>query len=456
MHRGQDHNVTEIAPLPSVPIARIAEPLTYFLHIESASGILLLLCTLVALVLANSPLSQDFLAFWQTPLGLVLGSFEIRHSLRHWINDGLMAIFFFVMGMEVKRELVLGELRELRLAALPLAAAVGGMVVPAMLYLAFQWGEAGERGWGIPMATDIAFIVGCLAVLGQRAPHSLRILLLSLAITDDIGAILIIAFGYTAHVQLSALGWGILGLVLISFLSRVGVRSIPVYFFAGAGVWFAFHESGVHATIAGVILGLQTPVHPWVSDRLFGEILDRLRRVLRGDAWRGRQERQAVLRSVTRAAQETVSPLERLENTLHPWVSFVIMPLFALANAGVPLQLEAFRDPIAMAVIVGLSAGKPLGIVVFSWIAVRVGLARLPSGISWSILTAGGVLAGIGFTMSLFIATLALRDSALDAAKIGILIGSTVSAVGGMTLLLRLLPRPAREPAAPTAVNTLD
>lgn len=456
MQQGQNHNVTEIAPLPSVPIARIVEPLVHFLHIESASGVLLLFCTLAALGLANSPFSQDFLAFWQTPLGLVLGSFEIHHSLKHWINDGLMAIFFFVIGLEVKRELVLGELREWRLAALPLTAAAGGMIVPATLYLTFQWGEAGESGWGIPMATDIAFVVGCLAVLGQRAPHSLRILLLSLAIADDIGAILVIAFGYTDHVQLSALGWGILGLVLISFLSRVGVRSIPVYFFAGAGVWFAFHESGVHATIAGVILGLQTPAHPWVSDSLFSEIIEQLRRVLRGGSWQGPKERRAVLRSVMRAAQETVSPLERLENMLHPWVSFVIMPLFALANAGVLLQLEALRDPIAIAVIVGLSVGKPLGIMVFSWIAVRVGLARLPSGISWSILTAGGVLAGIGFTMSLFIATLALSDSALDAAKVGVLAGSTVSAIVGMALLFWLLPRSAREPAAPIAMNILD
>jgi NhaA family Na+:H+ antiporter len=458
MQQGQEHNVTEIAPLPSVPITRLVGPLLYFLHIESVSGVLLLFCTLAALGLANSPFSQDFLAFWQTPLGLVLGSFEIRHSLKHWINDGLMAIFFFVIGLEVKRELVLGELRELRLAALPLAAAVGGMVVPATLYLIFQWGEAGERGWGIPMATDIAFVVGCLAVLGQRAPHSLRILLLSLAIADDIGAILVIAFGYTDHMQLSALGLGILGLVLISFLSRVGVRSIPVYVFTGAGVWFAFHESGVHATIAGVILGLQTPVHPWVSDSLFGEIIERLSRVMRGGSWRGPEERRAVFRSVMRAAQETVSPLERLENMLHPWVGFIIMPLFALANAGVPLQLGAFRDPIAMAVIVGLSVGKPLGIVAFSWMAVRVGLARLPSGISWGILTAGGVLAGIGFTMSLFIATLALSNGALDAAKVGILAGSTASAVSGMALLFWLLPRPVREstPTAPAAVNSLD
>ena len=303
------------------------------------------------------------------------------------------------------------------------------------------------------MATDIAFVVGCLAVLGQRAPHSLRILLLSLAIADDIGAILVIAFGYTDHMQLSALGWGILGLVLVSLLSRVGVRTIPVYFCAGAGVWFAFHESGVHATIAGVILGLQTPAHPRVSDRLFGDIIDRLRTVLHEDAWRERQERQAVLRSVTRAAREMVSPLERLEDMLHPWVSFVIMPLFALANAGVPLQLGALRDPIAVAVLVGLSAGKPLGVVAFSWMAVRAGVAKMPAEISWSIMTAGGVLAGIGFTMSLFIATLALSDGALDAAKVGILMGSAVSAVSGMGLLFWLLPRPAREPAARTAVN---
>jgi NhaA family Na+:H+ antiporter len=430
------------ARLPAKPIDRVVEPVVRFLHVESASGVVLLLFTLAAILLANSPLSQTFLGFWKTPVGFSVGAFEMRHSMQHWINDGLMVIFFFVIGLEVKRELVLGELRELRAAALPVAAALGGMVAPAILYLAFQWNEPGSDGWGIPMATDIAFVVGCLAVLGPRVPHSLRILLLSLAIADDVGAILVIAIGYTSELRVSALAWGVAGIGLVMLLARLGVRSSSLYALLGVGIWLGFHESGIHATIAGVILGLLTPARPWVSDSLLAHFVRDLGGILQGDPQGETQQRTAVVRSVERATRETISPVERLEATLHPWVSFVIMPLFAFANAGVPINLRAFTDSVAVAVAVGLAVGKPVGIVLFSWIAVRAGLTKLPAGVSWGVLAAGGVLAGIGFTMALFIAGLALGDGLLDAAKIGVLSGSALCAALGMGLLWYLLPRP--------------
>ena len=403
-----DRAPTRSARFPAEPISRF---MARFLHVETASGIVLLLFALAAVVLANSPASERFLSFWQTPVGFSFGSFEMHHSLKHWINDGLMVIFFFVIGLEVKREMVLGELRELRTASLPMIAALGGMLAPAALYLSVQWGQPGQRGWGIPVATDIAFVVGCLAALGRRVPHSLRILLLSLAIADDIGAILVIAMGYSHSLHWWALGCGVLGIGAVILLARIGVRSITVYALLGVGVWLGFHESGVHATIAGVILGLLTPAQPSIGKGLLAE---------------------------------TLSPLERLETALHPWVSFGILPLFAFANAGVPVRAGAFANPVAIAVILGLMLGKPIGITLFSWLAVRTGLSRRPADISWGVLAAGGVLAGIGFTMSLFITGLALEEPLQDAAKVGILSASILCAAIGTALLLRLLPRPSQ------------
>ncbi|MEK6235522.1 MAG: Na+/H+ antiporter NhaA, partial [Planctomycetales bacterium] len=252
--------------LPEKPIDRFVEPVKRFMRVEAASGVVLLICTVIAMVAANSPWSEAFLHFWKTPVDLVIGEAPPNpHYLQHWINDGLMVIFFFVIGLEVKREIVLGELRDLRQAVLPMVAALGGMIVPAGVYLSLQFGQTGQDGWGIPMATDIAFVVGCLAVLGSRVPHGFRILLLSLAIVDDIGAILVIAVGYTENLNLIALGLGILGLGGVFLLNKVGVRNIGVYCVCGALIWLAFHESGVHATIAGVLLGLMTPATSWIS-----------------------------------------------------------------------------------------------------------------------------------------------------------------------------------------------
>ena len=430
----------EIA-LPEQPIRRLTAPLERFMHVEAASGIVLLAAAVIALVLANSAWSSGFLGLWKTEMGFTLGGFDMHHSLQHWINDGLMAIFFFVIGLEVKRELVIGELRDPHRAALPIVAALGGMVAPAAIYLALEAGGPSARGWGIPMATDIAFVVGCMAILGSRVPNGLRVMLLSLAIADDIGAILVIAVGYTESLNMTALVLGFVGLGLVFFLSRLGVRSLLMYTLVGGLIWLAFHESGVHATIAGVLLGLLTPTRPYLEEGVFGQILDRAADIFHGGSWDEVSHRAIKVARFREAARETVSPVEYLEAVLHPWVGFLIMPVFALANAGVPFELSDFADPVAQAVAAGLLIGKPLGIVLFSFVAIRVGLAKLPSGVGWGALSGGGILAGIGFTMALFIAGLALEGDLLDAAKVGVLGASALAATIGMLLLVWRLPR---------------
>jgi NhaA family Na+:H+ antiporter len=422
--------------LPREPIHALTAPIERFLHVEAAGGVVLLIATVVAIALANSEAGAGFAAFWKLRVGFEVGDFTMAHSLKHWINDGLMVVFFFVIGLEVKRELAVGELREPRQAVLPVAAALGGMVVPAGIYLALQAGEPAARGWGIPMATDIAFVVGCLAILGSRIPPALRVLLVSLAIVDDIGAILVIAVGYTDELRLDFLIAGFALLVVIWGLARVGVRSFMVYTAAGIAVWFCFHESGVHATIAGVLLGLMTPARSYVSEGLFGEFVERSRQVLSGEGIASLANPVAGVRRLQRAAREVVSPLEFLENSLHPWVGFAIMPLFALANAGVAFSAADFGEPVALAVAAGLVLGKPIGVVGFSWLAVAFGIGRLPQGVGWTTMVGGGLLVGIGFTMALFIGELALDGSQLDAAKVGILGGSALAALLGVVLLV--------------------
>jgi NhaA family Na+:H+ antiporter len=443
--RAHDDDDDEI--LPSEAIDRLLAPLARFLHVEAAGGIVLLVASLLALALANSPWADAFLAFWKTPVRLGVGGFEMSHSLKHWVSDGAMSIFFFVVGLEVKRELVIGELRDPRRAALPIAAALGGMLAPAGIYLALQAGLPTARGWGIPMATDIAFVVGCMAVLGSRVPIGLRVMLLSLAIADDIGAVLVIAIGYTEQIQVPALAHGVGASAAIAGLERLGVRSLLVYTLLGVGVWLSFHESGVHATLAGVILGLQTPARAYLAEGRVAGALERASELFRGGGWSTLAGRAARVNALARAARETLSPVEYLEARLHPWVGFLIVPLFALANAGVPFSAAGLADPVAAAVAAGLVVGKPAGIVLASWVAVRLGVARLPEGVGWAAVAGAGCLAGIGFTMALFIAGLALDGAALDAAKVGILGGSAVSAVLGLALLVRVLP-PAGSPRA--------
>jgi NhaA family Na+:H+ antiporter len=431
-----DDPTSDHVELPAGPIKAFMAPLTRFMHIEAAAGLVLLACTILALVVANSPWGDAYLAFWKTPVGLVWGDYAFVHSLKHWINDGLMAIFFFVIGLEVKREMVLGELRDPRQAMLPLFAALGGMIVPAGLYLAFLYGQPGEAGWGIPMATDIAFVVGCLAILGSRVPHSLRVFLLSLAIVDDIGAILVIAVGYSSSISVFWLILAAVGLGVTIAGNVLGIRAFLFYVLVGIFVWFAFHESGVHATLAGVLLGLLTPAKSYVARTMFNQLLDRVSQVIHGD-WEGDLHRLDTVDRLRWAAREVVSPLEFLEHHLHPVVGFLIMPIFALANAGVVIDARDMVSPIALAVGMGLVLGKPIGVFTFTWAIVQTGFTKRPAGVSWLMILGGGCLAGIGFTMAMFIAALAFDDGnpLLAPAKLGILAASFLSAVLGFVIL---------------------
>jgi NhaA family Na+:H+ antiporter len=426
------------AKMPREVADRFTKPFARFLKVEAAAGGLLLLAVLLALVLANSPVAEAFLAFWETPIGLTFGSLDFTRSLRHWINDGLMTLFFFVISLELKREIVLGELRNPHLAALPLAGALGGMIVPVGLYLALMTGQPGMHGWGTVVATDTAFVIGCLALFGSRIPPNLRLFLLSLAIFDDVGAILVVAFGYGEPMSWPALVLGMLGLSVVAAFSRFGVRSVPVYFLLGGVIWLCLDASGIHATIAGVILGLMTPTRVWVSDSRLRAILGRVLAYPIGEHWSGDTADRYDLRLAGRAVTESLSPVERLEIMLHPWVGFAIMPVFALANAGITIHEAHFGQSVSLAIIVGLVLGKPIGVFGFSWLAVRFGLAVLGAGLSWGYVAAGAILTGIGFTMSLFIAGLAFDPAMLNAAKLGILSGSALAAVVGSLMLVRL------------------
>jgi NhaA family Na+:H+ antiporter len=431
--------------LPQTLVQHWARPLVRFLEIEAASGVILLACTVTAVALANSPWRAELAAFWNQHAQVGIGQYRLDESLLHWVNDGLMTIFFFVVGLEIKREIVAGELRDPRKAALPVMAALGGMLVPAGIFVALRAGRPGEAGWGIPMATDIAFVIGLLALLGRRAPLGLKILLLSLAIADDLGAVLVIAVFYSTDISPGPLAVAALGLAACYGLNRIGVRRVLVYLLVGCGIWLAVLQSGVHPTVAGVVLGLLTPATAWVGDRTLTEVIrDTLHRLRGEDDGAIEPYHRPVINQLETAAREAVSPLERLETTLHPWVAFGIMPIFALANAGVAIRPEGAAHPVAWAVAAGLVLGKPVGIVLFSWVAVRLGFARLPSGVNWRVMVGAGCLAGIGFTMSLFIAGLALEGDLLDAAKVGTLAGSTTSALLGFILLVRNLPAVAK------------
>lgn len=422
---------TETAiPIPKAPITRLTRPLVHFLEIESASGFVLLICVIVALAMANSPAAEWWEKLWHTPMFLTIGRFQLGGELGHFVvNDVLMTIFFFLVGLEIKRELVAGELRDPRKAALPVAAAIGGMIAPAAIYLALQQGQPGERGWGIPMATDIAFVVGVMALLGKRAPSGLKVMLLSLAIADDIGAVVVIALFYSSGLDWQMLGAAGFGFVITYALNRGGVRSVPIYTLIGIITWYAMLKSGIHPTIAGVILGLMTPSVAWLRP---SALRDAALPFFQNDS----SPHPADLKVLAFAVRETVSPLERLEMALHPWVGFVIMPLFALANAGVEVHPSELTSPVALAVALGLFLGKPLGIVAFSWLAVQLRVGLLPHGVTWWSLLGGGCLAGIGFTMSLFVAGLALEGEMLAAGKIGTLAGSTLSAMTGIIVLM--------------------
>ena len=412
-----------------------------FIEVEGRSGVVLLAAALVALAWANSPWAGTYFALREARISIDLGIYSIAEDLQHWINDGLMTVFFFLVGLEIKRELVQGGLSEARRAALPVAAALGGMIVPALIYFAWNPGGEAGRGWGIPMATDIAFALGVLALLGRRIPSELRVLLLALAVVDDVGAILVIAVFYTDDLSMQAIWIALLVVPAIVVLRLSGARSILVYAIAAVVFWAAVHDSGVHATIAGVILGALTPARPWFSVHRFERSMEELLgRFQEGLERRNEEDTDAVLGEVEELTRGTEAPLDRVERMVHPWSSYLVLPLFALANAGLPVTggilREAVASPVTWGVFAGLLLGKPLGAAGFAWGAVRLGLAETPAGVTWPHLIGMGLLAGIGFTVSLFITGLAFTEAALlSDAKLGILAASAVAGLAGYLFL---------------------
>lgn len=439
-------------PVPS----RFVRPFIRFTQIEAAGGIVILVAAAVALIWANASFGEGYETFWNEQVELDLGILHINESLRDFVNDGLMAIFFFVVGLEIKRELVRGDLSTPKRAALPALAALGGMIFPALIYVAIVGSGAGSRGWGIPMATDIAFSVGLVALLSSRVPIGAKLFLLALAIVDDIGAIVVIAAFYTSDLNFGWLAASLAALVAIRTASKAGIRNIGVYVVIGGFAWLALLESGVHATLAGVALGLLTPAHAMYSDEEYRQraswILSRYDMDARSPRAKERLDQQAL--ELAAVARESVSPLDRLEVAIHPWSSFVIVPIFALANAGIRFADidvgDAITSPVATGVALGLIVGKTVGISLFSFLAVRLGLASLPRATTWRHILGVAVVAGIGFTVSLFITELAFTAPELiDRAKIGIFIGSGVAGIAGY-LILRSAPR-VPEPSPPKA-----
>jgi NhaA family Na+:H+ antiporter len=438
--------------LPTSPIQRLLAPVSAFIRTGSAGGLVLMAAAAVALVLANSPWAAAYHHLWETELALRIGPWETAHSLHHWINDGLMAVFFFLVGLEIKREALVGELASLRRAALPAAAALGGMVVPAGLYALFNAGGEGAPGWGIPMATDIAFALGVLALLGPRVPVSLKVFLTALAIVDDIGAVLVIALFYTSGIAWGALFAGLGLLALAALANRLGARRPPVYVLLGVGVWACFMASGVHATVAGVLLAMTIPARTRIDA---DEFLAHTRGALVRFEDAGEEGRsvltnhgqQAAIHVVEEVAEAAQAPLQRIEHELHTPVAFLVIPLFALANAGVALPADAgaaLAQPVTLGIILGLLLGKPVGITLFAWLAVRLGLAEMPAGLRWGQLHAVSWLGGIGFTMSLFVGGLAFADAAMvDRAKIGIFAASIAAGLIGWLLVRRSTAHPA-------------
>jgi NhaA family Na+:H+ antiporter len=422
-------------------------PLERFLKIEAASGIVLIAAAALAFAWANSSWAELYTAIWNYSLGMQVGGTTYERPLVWFVNDGLMTVFFFVAGMEIRRELHNGELSTRRRATLPLFAALGGMVVPALVYLSIADGPSTRAGWGVPMATDIAFALGVLALLGKRVPPSLRVLLLTLAVVDDLGAIIVIAIFYSSGIAFSGLGVAAVGVGGIFLLRSLGVRRSLAYIAPALIVWAGIYAAGVHPTIAGVIVGLLTPVRAWFGTKgVRVDVEHEIRRLSDlGDAPSSSHERAEALSRIDLFRREAISPAERLIEQLHPWVAFGIMPVFALANAGVSLggiSLDSTTATVAIGIGLGLVLGKPLGILLASGLAIRLGLAALPRGLGLRHLVALGIVAGVGFTMALFIAQLAFEGSPLlGAAKVGVLGASAAAAVVGIAVGLVLLPK---------------
>jgi NhaA family Na+:H+ antiporter len=436
----------------NTPLARyVARPLREFLRVETSSSFLLLLAAAVALLWANSPWSDAYDSFWHAEISIEVGTFHVQETLQHWVNDALMVIFFFVVGLEIKYEIVSGDLRDPKTAALPIIAAIGGMAVPALIYLSIAGGGDAGSGWGIPMATDIAFAVGVLGLLGRRIPSAAWIFLLTLAIVDDIGAIIVIAVFYTDDLSLAWLGVAVALLAVMVGMRLLRIWAIPAYVVVGFAAWFATLESGVHATLAGVAIGLMTPA----TSLLKSEVATVNAQQALGD----RELDPDELARLQFLLSESVPMVERLQSRLHPFSAYVVLPVFALANAGVDLGGvgDAVTSAVGLGIVAGLVLGKPVGILLACFLAVRLGLGRLPDSTSWAQVVGLGAVAGIGFTVSLFIAGLSFpgSEALTDDAKVGILLASVVAAVLGVVLLLLSSPKPPEVREIPDEVREI-
>jgi len=432
--------------MPFIKLAALLRPFEDFFKKQASGGLVLLATTALALALANSPWRDAYHHFWEIELSIGADGFGLSRSLHHWINEGLMAVFFFVVGLEIKREFIAGELASTRKAALPIAAAIGGMLVPALLFILINPDLPAKAGWGIPMATDIAFALGVIALLGNRIPRSLAIFLTALAIVDDLGAVVVIALFYTGDISMTALGFSGLCFAILVAANRLDVQQPNFYTLVGLLLWLALLQSGLHASIAGVLIGATIPVRARHPDADFigiaEKLLDRLRLFAPVPGPFHDDEKLGTLLALEHACHDSMSPLQRMEHEMNPWVIYGVMPIFALANAGISLDsgqlLDTFASPVAIGVGVGLLLGKPLGIFLFSWLAVRMKLCDLPSGSHWVDIFGLGILGGIGFTMSMFITTLAypLPELVIEA-KIGIFSASLLAGLFGYALLYR-------------------
>lgn len=428
-------------------------PIERFVSRESAGGIVLLCAAIVSMVLTNlqGPIAETFGGIWATPVGGNFGPLALQKPLLLWINDLLMAVFFFMVGLEIKRELLVGELSDLKSAMLPAAGALGGVVLPASIYVAFNAGGSGANGWAIPMATDIAFALGILSLAGKGVPVGLKVFLTALAIVDDLMAVLVIALFYTSSMDWTMAAIAALLLPIAWAGGRFGIRSQWFFLAIGGVVWYFTLKSGMHATIAGVLMALTIPARNKVHTKVF---VDRVREEIDAFDRAGEHrpailddpERQEILSRLHDAADGVQTPLEKLEHSLVSFVAFAVMPIFALANAGVAIGLESLNpgDPVLLGVFLGLVIGKPIGIFALSWLAIKTGLARMPEGVTYGKLLAAGMLGGVGFTMSLFIGSLAFDDRALlESAKLGILMASTVAGILGFAAIKFATRRPA-------------
>lgn len=438
---------TNLAPWEKA-FTSILSPLEEFIHKQSSSGILLMTFTIIALILANSPWHHAYASFFHTHIDIHIGHWlTFNYSLHHWINDGLMTLFFFLVGLEIKREILVGELASLEQALLPIIAAMGGMVVPALMYVALNYDGVGAKGWGIPMATDIAFAVGVLVLLGTRIPRSVVMFLLALAIVDDLGAVIVIAVFYTEQLNMQAVYLALGFLFMLFVFNRVGIRNSMPYFIIGLFLWAAMLKSGIHATLAGVLIALMIPTRSRINSQRFRQhVLDLLERskdcnseetdLLRNEC------KSNLVHNLEKGVVAVVPPLQRLEHNFHRPVAFIVIPLFALANAGVPIYadqlLNTLSNPITLGVIVGLLFGKVLGIAGTALLFVKMGIAQLPRGAKSAHIIGVGLLGGIGFTMSIFIAELGFQgeDEMLIMAKTGVLFASLFAGVLGYLWLL--------------------